>query len=908
MLRILSSKIVRTARASGVLPLLAAVAAAIAAWLSQGTVIYSGEGATRIALVPVSPMAIALSTLAGVVIFGAVRSGASASPLWLLALIAAAWLPGPLPAAFLLWTGPMALLVWLAVALCMVAGRKKGTATFSATNTPEKVAVPFLRDRQALAAGLSTVLLGAFAGWQVAPSVPAGDEPHYLVITQSLLKDGDLRIENNHRQRDYRAYLEGDIPPDFRVRGRNGDIYSIHAPGIPALVAPAFAAGGYYAVVLFLLLLSGLTSALAWHLAFLVTKRTGAAWFGWAAIAFSATFVFHTFTVYPDGPGALAVLTGVWALLRAEWEAEERSDSVTPWFLHGAALATLPWMHTRFAVLAGGLAALILLRLGRAPNALAKAGALIAIPVVSALCWIGYFLKIYGTPDPAAPYGGEPGAFAFVPDGLAGLLFDQRFGLAAYAPVVLVAFAGIGLMLSRREWRRHAAELLFVVLPYLLLVTYVAMWWGGSSAPARFFMPVLPWMAIPAAAAWAMLQGRGSRIIAVAALVFTIFTSASLVLVDDGRLAFNVREAHARWLEWLNGRVDLQRGLPIWWRERETPLFRGLAIWACAAAAGWLAVRALERRPAFAERARFAAAVVLICALSGAVALSVTWAFEGVDGRTQAPGQLQALRRLSTEPELLALEVSRARRLDRERAPSLMRIAAPFSLLPGGAGRNDRPLFALGGVPAGEYRLRFSMRSSDGWILIGIGRDQFALRTQPLAEARDPITLNFPVDVRAIMVRVDEGARRSVQGLTIEPVRIVPPSLRLTDDYARRAVHYPGAIAYFMDDRSFPEPEGFWVGGGRETSVVLQPDEPRGAATLQLRNGAVENTVLVQAGAWRDGVRLGPGEERQIQIPLDHARGATLLRFTTTAGFRPSEADPTSRDDRFLGVWVKVVN
>ena len=70
----------------------------------------------------------------------------------------------------------------------------------------------------------------------------------------------------------------------------------------------------------------------------------------------------------------------------------------------------------------------------------------------------------------------------------------------------------------------------------------------------------------------------------------------------------------------------------------------------------------------------------------------------------------------------------------------------------------------------------------------------------------------------------------------------------------------------------------------------------------------VENTVLVQAAAWRDGLRLGPGEERQIQVPLDHARGATLLRFTTSAGFRPSAVDPKSRDDRFLGVWVRVVN
>ena len=867
----------------------------MAAWLSQGSVIYAGSDATRIALLPLSPSAIVISTLVGVGIYWAIRAGASPVPVWLLGLIALAWLPGPLPPAFALWTGPMALLVWLAMALCMLASTNKVTATFP-------------RDRPALAAGMITVLLGGFSAWQVAPSVPAGDEPHYLIITQSLLKDGDLRIENNHRQRDYRAYLEGDIPPDFRVRGRDRQIYSIHAPGVSALVAPAFAAGGYYGVVLFLLILSGITGALAWHLAFVVTGRTSAAWFGWASVALSATFIFHTFTVYPDGPGALAVLAGVWGVLRTEREAEERTESVTPWFLHGAALATLPWMHTRFAVLAAGLAALILLRLGRTPNALAKAGALVMVPVVSAACWIGYFLKIYGTADPAAPYGGEPGAFAFVPDGLAGLLFDQRFGLLAYAPVVLVAFAGIGIMLSRREWRRYSVELLFVVLPYLVLVTYVAMWWGGSSAPARFFMPVLPWMAIPAAAAWVGMRSRTSRTLALAALAFTLFASSTLVLVDDGRLAFNVREAPARWLEWLNGSADLPRGLPIWWRERETPLFRGIAVWGAAAAAGWLIVRRLDRMTALANRVRFMTAVVAVCAGACGTALSITWALEGVSGRSPAPGQLHGLRRLSREPRLLALDLTHARRLDRERAPGAMRIEPAFSSLPGGAGRNDRPLFAVGGVPAGEYRLHFSVSSLEGWIMLGIGRDQFALRTQPLADSRAPIVLRFPVDVRAIMVRVDEDARRAIQGMTIEPVRIVPPSERLTAEYARRAVHYPGAIAYFMDERSFPEPEAFWVGGARETSVVLQPDEPSGTARLQLRNGAVENTVLVQAGGWRDGLRLGPGEERQIQIPLDHARGATLLRFTTTAGFRPSEVDPTSRDDRFLGVWVKIVN
>ena len=48
------------------------------------------------------------------------------------------------------------------------------------------------------------------------------------------------------------------------------------------------------------------------------------------------------------------------------------------------------------------------------------------------------------------------------------------------------------------------------------------------------------------------------------------------------------------------------------------------------------------------------------------------------------------------------------------------------------------------------------------------------------------------------------------------------------------------------------------------------------------------------------------GEERRVQVPADHARGATLVRISTTAGFRPSAVDPGNRDSRYLGAWIRV--
>ena len=191
--------------------------------------------------------------------------------------------------------------------------------------------------------------------------------------------------------------------------------------------------------------------------------------------------------------------------------------------------------------------------------------------------------------------------------------------------------------------------------------------------------------------------------------------------------------------------------------------------------------------------------------------------------------------------------------------------------------------------------------------MFGIGRDQFSLRSGPLTNPPQPIVIDFPVDVRAIVVRGDEQARRTVRGLTIDPISILPARSRLANDVARRAVRYGTTSVFFLDDRSFPEPDAFWVGGQRNSTVAIQPDSGA-AVTLLLRNAPVENHLTLESGAWRESMSLAAGEERRVSVPIDPQRGATLLRVTSSSGFRPSAVDPKSRDDRFLGVYVKLVD
>ncbi len=99
-------------------------------------------------------------------------------------------------------------------------------------------------------------------------------------------------------------------------RGVDRQIYSIHAPGVAALVLPAFAAGR----------LSGRRrhGDRAWRpparrrrgvAACWLTASVGAAWAAWLALVVAAPLVLHGYTIYPDPVGAAAAMAGVLGLV-----------------------------------------------------------------------------------------------------------------------------------------------------------------------------------------------------------------------------------------------------------------------------------------------------------------------------------------------------------------------------------------------------------------------------------------------------------------------------------------------------------------------------------------------------------------------------------------------------------------
>jgi hypothetical protein len=883
----------------------AAISCALGAWVSLGAVAIApgSTTATRVGVLPPAWWLAVLLVLAVGIVVGGRWSAARCGPLYASLIALLPWLPGPIPAALLAWQGIVAAFLWVGIAVAVLAA--------APIAWPAQARALVTRPRSAsMVAGAGAAIVFALAWGGTADWLPAGDEPHYLVITQSLLRDGDLRIDDNHARRDYLDYYYSELKPDFLKRGLDGHVYSIHAPGVPALLAPAFAIGGYRASAWFLLVMSAAGAALLWRLAWRVSGDAAAAWFGWAVVTLSAPIATHAYTIYPDGASSVLLLIGIWVLIDAAGAPCSRL------VIAGLALAALPWLHTRNAVIAAAAGVAFALRLVSRVDRWRALGAFAAIPLVSAAAWFGLFFVIYGTFNPAAPYGGyTQSSLANLLPGVPGLFFDQQYGLVATAPAFLVGLIGLlAMSVARRrpgesppsfEARRLAVESLVIVVSYGVVVASYRMWWGGASAPARFLVPVLFPLGIPAAWLWSGARRPSDRGAMLALLTLTACSLASLTWSSEGNLAFTVRALHGPVQEWMTRAVDLSAALPSAFRTAPGQVVGMASIWIVVAAGAWMALRVLAP-----GRARVAWTAPWIAAVAVMVALTAGWSLSGAAPLRVDASRLAAL--LRVQPRSRALLLGEAGRGSARPGRRLVSAAGalPFLELRQTA-RGTAPsgvVAAVAPLRAGAYRVTVSPDvPREATVSVAVGRSG-PLFTWAVAElARNSgghasVDLDLPIDVNALSVTTVPPAPAG--SASIEPLSVRQP----LDDLAGRAAtaeRYGGLAAYFVTDRQFPEPGGLWVRPDGESQVVVQPNTPGPALAVFLRNGPIDNRVDIVAGGRTDSWPLRPGEERTLELPIPSGQRAVSLRFRVARWFRPSDVDPSSDDVRRLGVWVE---
>src|SRR3954464_8186600 len=118
--------------------------------------------------------------------------------------------------------------------------------------------------RSALA--LVAVLFAVYAATLGTHAVPAhrlsGAGAHVLMTTESIIRDGDVDLRNQYRDRAWRRWYGGELHPTARPDGA-GRILGPGAGCLRLVLAPAGAVGGVIGVRLFLAALAAIAFACA---------------------------------------------------------------------------------------------------------------------------------------------------------------------------------------------------------------------------------------------------------------------------------------------------------------------------------------------------------------------------------------------------------------------------------------------------------------------------------------------------------------------------------------------------------------------------------------------------------------------------------------------------------------------
>lgn len=389
----------------------------------------------------------------------------------------------------------------------------------------------------ALFALLAVVYLGSIglrASWSAAIT---GDEPFYLLTSQSLLQDGDLDLTQQYQQRSYESFF--DHPDGLWQQStvqENGALLSPHNPGLSIMLVPGFAFAGLLGAQVQLLIMAALTFAFTYLLIARITGEVLWSWLSVAVVGSSASAFVYATEVYPEMPAALLLIASLLLVQSVSLRSKSlrsKSHSVG-WMglLLAALLSAMVWLGVKYVPLAGlvGLWALWQIDARARVTLLITGG-------VSAVFFVWFHLRTFGALTPYSVglvYAGDPTLSVlgqhFGTSGRAyrviGLFIDQRFGIGRWAPVLLMALPATAWLWSRGSLSRLVLTLM---VAQLFLATFLAITMMGWWFPGRTLITVLPLFALPLVMLLVRLPQWGRVVVGLLA-IYTLAITISLVI------------------------------------------------------------------------------------------------------------------------------------------------------------------------------------------------------------------------------------------------------------------------------------------------------------------------------------------------------------------------------------------
>ena len=381
-----------------------------------------------------------------------------------------------------------------------------------------------------------------------------GDEPHYLIIAASVLRDGDLDVHNNYEEDARTGEIYGPVQP--HVPRRASGTWPTHAPGLGILLALPFGVGGAIGARVVLCLIAAL---LAWAVRHWFRDRlpAGDAVLVTAGLLAGPTILFGSSQVYPDLiAGVAAAALAVWL-----WASPRSGRTLAGWSAYWLTAGLLCWLHVKYLAPVGVLAAAGAWQIRRERAAgtdsrhlaahLAAASLVLVGPV--ALGW-WHFVAFQNVLGPRGFIHELSSFWLQRAQVFLGLHLDQGQGMFFQQPLLLPGLAAFGYMVRRR----HPLTLPWLLLYGSLILPNALQWSGryGGGGPAGRFGWSAMWLWIIPLGIWIVAE-RDTIARYVRPIVLTAFAYQAALAI--------------RWLPEPFGLVSRQAEL-IWSRHSLFPV------------------------------------------------------------------------------------------------------------------------------------------------------------------------------------------------------------------------------------------------------------------------------------------------------------------------------------------------
>ena len=317
-----------------------------------------------------------------------------------------------------------------------------------------------------------------------------GDEPFYLLTTKSLISDQDLDLQNQYQNHDYEEFFDHeDGLWKQSVPLSDGTLLSPHNPGLSVFLIPGYFLGGLFGAQMQMAVTAAITWALAFLLAFELSKSFWLSILSTLSLGLSATAVIYGSEIYPEVPAALVLVLSLLYLKRV---------TVDNWWkiiIFIFLVSLLPWLGTKYAILGLVLVIWSLCQIDRV-SAVKMLGGL----ALSGGVYIWFHLVTF---EGLTPYNVNMvyynnstwTIFGFHIDfinqfyRLWGLLLDRRFGLVHWQPITLLTLPGLFFLARQSAIPRVIAVL---VGAQWLVACFVAITMMGYWFPGRTVMTIFP--------------------------------------------------------------------------------------------------------------------------------------------------------------------------------------------------------------------------------------------------------------------------------------------------------------------------------------------------------------------------------------------------------------------------------